>query len=440
MTSSFTHSFEACQVLSAWRESGPKIANELLCSTFDQLKISSSSPGALLLELKARLNGSTGPRILIDGIWLSRPFGGITRVWEQILSTWSLPGLVSEIAPVALIDRDSQLSISSSFSYFCGSAVDPLDFAAVGNLAADNYQIVERWNADVFCSSWISSSGVSASDSCQELALVHDCLPERSYHQDNNLINIRRRWLRGASSCLAVSASTAFDVEQLLSLPPSSIPWCHPAPARIFSELALSNGDRNIWSCLKSKINLPDRFIVLPATSKIGSYKNPEFLAEALLSPSLSDLSLLVSGIAAEQRSDEIVNRYPRLRGRLFSAGFSDLELAIVYKHALAVVIPSRIEGFGLPAIEVMAAGGLPLIADVRGLREAGGEAALRFSLDKTSQLTSLLEMLIDPYSRDWVMDCLSRRIRCRLTKLHPDLIGLILLAEARRLWHSSLS
>ena len=31
----------------------------------------------------------------------------------------------------------------------------------------------------------------------------------------------------------------------------------------------------------------------------------------------------------------------------------------LVYRQALAVVIPSRIEGFGLPAIEVMAAGGL---------------------------------------------------------------------------------
>ena len=57
----------------------------------------------------------------------------------------------------------------------------------------------------------------------------------------------------------------------------------------------------------------------------------------------------------------------------IYAAGFTDVELALVYRHALAVVIPSRIEGFGLPAIEV-AAGGLPLLADSRGLREAGGE------------------------------------------------------------------
>ena len=51
----------------------------------------------------------------------------------------------------------------------------------------------------------------------------------------------------------------------------------------------------------------------------------------------------------------------------------------------MAVVIPSRIEGFGLPAIEVIASGGVSLVADVRGLREAGAEAALRFSLGSLS-------------------------------------------------------
>ena len=60
---------------------------------------------------------------------------------------------------------------------------------------------------------------------------------------------------------------------------------------------------------------------------------------------------------------------FPHLRGRVLAAGFSDSELALAYRQALAVVIPSRIEGFGLPAIEVMAAGGLCLVADARGLR-----------------------------------------------------------------------
>ena len=34
-------------------------------------------------------------------VGLSRPHGGVTRVWQQIFSTWQLPGLINAEAPVA---------------------------------------------------------------------------------------------------------------------------------------------------------------------------------------------------------------------------------------------------------------------------------------------------------------------------------------------------
>ena len=114
------------------------------------------------------------------------------------------------------------------------------------------------------------------------------------------------------------------------------------------------------------------------------------------------------------------------------AAGFSDDELKLVYRQALAVVIPSRIEGFGLPAVEVMASGGLSLVADARGLREAGAEAALRFSPRHPEQLTDLLKLVVDPVTRAWLQTQLQARMRSRLARLNPDLIGLALLAQAR--------
>ena len=38
--------------------------------------------------------------------------------------------------------------------------------------------------------------------------------------------------------------------------------------------------------------------MVLPATSGVGSYKNPELVLEALQAPSLSAIQLVISGIA----------------------------------------------------------------------------------------------------------------------------------------------
>lgn len=69
----------------------------------------------LLNELHLRFSRKSSPRILVDGLWFSRPIGGISRVWERILSTWRLPGLIYDSAPICLIERDSCLAVSSFF-------------------------------------------------------------------------------------------------------------------------------------------------------------------------------------------------------------------------------------------------------------------------------------------------------------------------------------
>ena len=71
-------------------------------------EIQAQSGGLLLQELHHRLHRDPGPRLLIDGCWFSRPYGGVTRVWQQIFSTWQLPGLINSEAPVALINRNSR--------------------------------------------------------------------------------------------------------------------------------------------------------------------------------------------------------------------------------------------------------------------------------------------------------------------------------------------
>ena len=230
-----------------------------------------------------------------------------------------------------------------------------------------------------------------------------------------------------------MSSATAEDLAHLLQKPDLQLPWCHLAPADVFHETAVSLGVQLLWRRLQREAGLPEAFVLLPATSAIGSYKNPELLAQALADRDLLSLPLVICGIAAEQRAHELELRFPHLRGRVLAAGFSDSELTLVYRQALAVVIPSRIEGFGLPAIEVMASGGLSLVADARGLREAGAEAALRFSLRQPGQLSDLLKLAADPLTRKWLQSQLLPRVRSRLARLNPDLIGLALLAQARR-------
>ena len=426
-SSSFSDWEAAARVLRVWRERGRNAAESFLSND-----IQVESGGLLLKELHHRLCRESGPRLLIDGCWFCRPYGGITRVWQQIFSTWQLPGLINAEAPVALIDRNCQLSLANSLLSLNGQEVDPLDPMALAELSEENSCLVEQWNADVFCSSWISNSGFHR-PACSELALVHDCLPERIRPDKPELMALRRRWWSQAATHLAVSSATAEDLAHLKKKPDLQLPWCHIAPAEAFYQTPDSPGVPSLWRRLQREAGLPDAFVLLPATSAIGSYKNPELLAQALADRDLLSLPLLLCGIAAEQRAEELEFHFPHLRGRVLTAGFTDLELALVYRKALAVVIPSRIEGFGLPAIEAMASGGLTLIADARGLREAGAEAALRFSPRQPGQLSNLLKLVVDPFTRKWLQSRLLPRVRSRLARLNPDLIGLALLAQARR-------
>jgi glycosyltransferase involved in cell wall biosynthesis len=69
---------------------------------------------------------------------------------------------------------------------------------------------------------------------------------------------------------------------------------------------------------------------------------------------------------------------FERFRGRATLAGFvSDDELAALYRRAIALVMPSREEGFGLPALEAMASGCAVITSTAAALIEITGDAAL---------------------------------------------------------------
>jgi len=414
-------------VLDCWRLQGPAAAQLLL----QQLLPKGPAQGLIGKELRLRLAGDAGPRLLLDGLWFSRPHGGITRVWEQILHCWQLPGLITPQAPLAIIDRNSHLAITGSFENLTGAEVDPLDYSAVAGLDAENADLAQGWDASLFVSSWISSCGASKPH-CLELALVHDCLPERST-VDSLLLNQRRRWLKGASSFLAVSADTAQDLEGLLRRPRASIPWCHSGPDSSFGTIPAEPASGRLWKELQAKASIHPPYVLLAATSRPGSYKNPELVAAALAEPGLGMVQLLLSGLAAETHQPQLLDQFPHLQGRCLVAGFTDLELALAYRHALAVVLPSRIEGFGLPAIEALASGATVLVADARGLREAGAGACPRVSTSDPADLAAWLRLLLDNPSRAWLLPHLQRRAQQRLQQLHPDLLGLALLALARQ-------
>ena len=89
-----------------------------------------------------------------------------------------------------------------------------------------------------------------------------------------------------------------------------------------------------------------------------------------------------------------------RLRGvRLVIAGaanfVSDDELAALYRGAIALVMPSAEEGFGLPAAEAMACGTAVITSRAAALVEITGDAALHVDAEPRA-LAAAMQRLID--------------------------------------------
>ena len=93
----------------------------------------------------------------------------------------------------------------------------------------------------------------------------------------------------------------------------------------------------------------------------------------------------LTSSIAERGLSERIV---------LFGPA-DDRELNALYRHAIAFVFPSLMEGFGLPALEALAVGCPVLASDIPVFREVFGQACQYFDPEDISALTGLLEQTL---------------------------------------------
>jgi glycosyltransferase involved in cell wall biosynthesis len=79
------------------------------------------------------------------------------------------------------------------------------------------------------------------------------------------------------------------------------------------------------------------------------------------------------------KRLKEKVKKMGLGKSVIFLGEVSNEQLSSLYKNALALIIPSLMEGFGLPALEAMANRCLVLASDIPSLKEICGDAAIYF-------------------------------------------------------------
>ncbi|HEY0904784.1 MAG TPA: glycosyltransferase family 1 protein [Marmoricola sp.] len=124
-------------------------------------------------------------------------------------------------------------------------------------------------------------------------------------------------------------------------------------------------------------------------------HKNLDLLMRAFreLMPTHPDLHLVLSGAAAPGEVEALRELGILERTRLVKV--SDRDLPSLYRRAAAFVFPSRYEGFGLPALEAMAAGCPAVVSSTPALVEVTADAALVVDPDDVDGLVATLEQVL---------------------------------------------
>jgi glycosyltransferase involved in cell wall biosynthesis len=115
-------------------------------------------------------------------------------------------------------------------------------------------------------------------------------------------------------------------------------------------------------------------------------HKNVDVLVDAFAS--ISGASLVLTGANFERFKS---------RERVVVTGFvDDAELAALYRGAIALVMPSREEGFGLPALEAMASGCAVITSNAAALVEITRDAALHVEPNVASLFEAMTRLASD--------------------------------------------
>lgn len=332
------------------------------------------------------VSGAEHGPIVVDGVFFQhRRNTGIARVWQSLFREWLKSGFARRLVFVSRDGTGPRLPGLRTRS------LPPCDPARMAEDSLRLQRICDEEGAALFVSTYYTTPVATPS-----LMLVYDLIPERlGLDRSAPIWDEKHLAVEHASSYACISENTRNDLHELEPVsrgkPAYVVPLgvdelFRPAAA---AEVAAFRKDRGI-----------DRpyFLLVGERRGVEGYKNTDLLFEALHGWRESSGHEVVCVGGQTYVEPELRLAGPKVRARRFS--LSDEELRLAYAGAVALVYPSRYEGFGLPVAEAMACGCPVITTRLASLPEVAGDAALYVDPDDPRELREALEAVGEPARR----------------------------------------
>src|SRR5581483_10101196 len=242
----------------------------------------------------------------------------------------------------------------------------------------------------------------------RKIVMIHDAIAETfpKWNQPSRLgrlfwraKNVMGRWQ--ADEIVTVSEYSRRTLVERLNLPASRVAVVGEAADPVFRVL----DNPQPTPCLKELgLDRDSRQIVY--VGGFAPHKNVKTLVEAFAAvaarPGLADLKLVLVGEHLNEvfySESAALKRHIQERGlenRVIFTGFlPDAELVVLLNLATVFVLPSLMEGFGLPAVEAAACGCPVIVTNASPLPALLGDGAIHFNPYRLRELTEALDRVL---------------------------------------------
>lgn len=316
------------------------------------------------------------PIIIIDGIFFQLSQNGIARVWKSLLEEWVNQEFSKHII---VLDRAGTAPKIPGIRYLTVPAYSYNDTDADRQMLQ---QVCNEEGTELFISTYYTTPIDTPS-----VFMAYDMIPELLGEELNIPMWQEKHYgINHASAYISISENTARDLIELFPNVSSELVTVTPCGIQnIFSPANYEEINQ-----FKAKYNISKPYFILVGDRVgVNGYKNTSLFFNAFSQiPNSQDFEIVCVG------SQSILE--PQLRAYVPDATvhllkLDDNELRISYSGAIALVYPSKYEGFGLPILEAMACG-CPVITCPNGsIPEVGEEAVLYVDSDDVNELINKL-------------------------------------------------